>query len=66
MNKKITMLIMLIIISIVGSKSFAGSDGNLNLKDSKKIENEVSDCFEKLNRGIFAFNQGLDKVYLNL
>ena len=62
MNKKITMLIMLIIISIVGSKSFAGSDGNLNLKDSKKIENEVSDCFEKLNRGIFAFNQGLDKV----
>ena len=62
MNKKITMLIMLIIISIVGSKSFAGSDGNLNLKDSKKIENEVSDCFEKLNRGIFTFNQGLDKV----
>ena len=62
MNKKITMLIMLIIISIVGSKSFAGSDGNLNLKDSKKNENEVSDCFEKLNRGIFAFNQGLDKV----
>ena len=23
---------------------------------------EVKDCFETLNRGIFAFNQGLDKV----
>ena len=23
---------------------------------------EVDDCFEKINRGIFSFNQGLDKV----
>ena len=26
------------------------------------MEMEVKDCFEKVNRGIFAFNQVLDKV----
>ena len=39
----------------------AGSDGSLEIK-SKSSSGEINDCFEKVNRGIFAFNQGLDKV----
>ena len=40
----------------------AGTDGENNL--SKKNPRQVKDCFEKLNRGTFALNQGLDKVIL--
>ena len=40
----------------------AGTDGENNL--SKKNPSEIKDCFEKLNRGTFAFNQGLDKAIL--
>ena len=50
-----TICIFLLIFNV-----YAGSDGELELNknESKKIE----DCFEKLNRTTFAFNQGLDKV----
>ncbi len=40
----------------------AGEDGKLELSTEDKKEVEVKDCFEKVNRGIFAFNQSLDKV----
>ena len=33
----------------------AGSDGQNEL--SKKSNGEVKDCFEGINRGVFAFNQ---------
>ena len=36
----------------------AGSDGQNEL--SKKTNGEVKDCFETVNRGIFAFNQAID------
>ncbi len=36
----------------------ASSDGELLLK--KNEPSEVEDCFESLNRGVFAFNQALD------
>ncbi len=36
----------------------ASSDGELILK--KNEPSEIKDCFEKLNRGTFAFNQALD------
>ena len=39
----------------------ADTDGELEIS-SKKNGKEVKDCFESVNRGIFAFNQGLDKV----
>ena len=39
----------------------AGSDGELLLKKNNPAE--VKDCFESVNRGIFAFNQGLDKIF---
>ena len=38
----------------------AGSDGDLLLK--KNEPSEVKDCFEKINRATFAFNQTLDGV----
>ena len=40
----------------------AGSDGTNSL--SKKNPSEVKDCFEGVNRGIFAFNQVLDGAVL--
>ena len=40
--------------------SFASSDGDLLLK--KNDPSEVKECFEKLNRATFAFNQSLDGV----
>ena len=41
----------------------AGSDGDLKLKNENQTK-EVKDCFEKLNRATFAFNQGLDKTVI--
>ena len=41
----------------------AGSGADETEISSKKNNNqEVKDCFESVNRGIFAFNQGLDKI----
>ena len=42
----------------------AGSDGDLILK--KNEPTGVKDCFEKINRVTFAFNQTLDEVILDL
>ena len=52
-------ILILILFSYFLSVSvYAGSDGSNEL--SKKLDAPVKDCFEGLNRGIFAFNQGLD------
>ena len=40
----------------------AGTDGENNM--SKSSNGETKDCFEGLNRGIFAFNQVLDNVII--
>ena len=42
----------------------AGTDGELILK--KNNPSEIKDCSEGFNRASFAFNQGLDKIILNL
>ena len=48
-----------IILSLfLATSSMAGSDGQNEL--SKNTNGEVKDCFESVNRGIFAFNQALD------
>jgi phospholipid-binding lipoprotein MlaA len=51
----ITSLITLMLVSNVS----AGTDGELKLSKNSK---PTKDCFESLNRGTFALNQGLDKV----
>jgi phospholipid-binding lipoprotein MlaA len=52
-------LTSLIILALISNVS-AGTDGENEL--SKKNPGKVKDCFETLNRGSFALNQGLDKV----
>ena len=59
MNK---ILITVLITLMVTLSAYAGTDGENNL--SKNNPEQIKDCFEKLNRGTFALNQGLDKVIL--
>ena len=63
MKKLLLILLIAMLSQLQISNALAGSDGNLEL--SKKNENnaEVKDCFETVNRGIFAFNQALDNVF---
>tara|TARA_B100001093_G_C26636590_1_gene931237 strand:+ start:117 stop:902 length:786 start_codon:yes stop_codon:yes gene_type:complete len=56
MLKKI--IIILITTLALTSNVNSASDGDLISK--KNEPSEVKDCFEKLNRGTFAFNQALD------
>ena len=60
MFKKLT--ITIICIFLLAFNANAGSDGELALK--KDHAKEIKDCFEKLNRATFAFNQGLDKALI--
>ncbi|MDB3959493.1 VacJ family lipoprotein [Candidatus Pelagibacter sp.] len=60
MFKKLT--ITIICIFLLAFHANAGSDGELALK--KEQPQEIKDCFEKLNRATFAFNQGLDKALI--
>ena len=54
--------IIIISLYFVAFNANAGSDGNLTLKNEQP--KEIKDCFEKLNRTTFAFNQGLDKAII--
>ena len=58
MFRKLILLSVVILISSFNAN--AGSDGDLVLK--KNEPGEIKDCFEKLNRATFAFNQALDGV----
>ena len=59
------LIIIIISVFLVISNVNAGSDGKLTLNKKNNIEIEkTKDCFEKLNRVTFAFNQGLDKVII--
>ena len=51
---------LLIVLLLLSNNSFAGSDGKNDL--SKKENGQVKDCFEGINRGVFAFNQALDSI----
>ena len=61
MKNYLKILIIIFFSNILFSIAYAGSDGEMKLKTNPD-SGEVYDCFEKVNRGIFAFNQGLDKV----
>jgi len=58
MIKKLT--IILITTLALTSNLQAGTDGELLLK--KNEPSEVKECFEKLNRATFGFNQALDGI----
>ena len=62
MNKTLSILLILL-LSLISTPTIAGDDGKLNLNGKKNNGYvEVKDCFETINRGIFGFNQVLDKV----
>ena len=56
--KKISLI--LTIFFFMSLSANAGSDGENTI--SKKQPKPVKDCFETVNRGMFAFNQALDNV----
>jgi len=55
--KKILIITTTVILLAISNVS-AGTDGENSL--SKKDSGQTKECFEKVNRGIFAFNQALD------
>ena len=60
---KILSVFLILVISSISNPAYSGDDGKIKLNG--KADNgyvEVKDCFEKVNRGIFSFNQALDKV----
>ena len=61
MLKKLSIIIISIFLLSVNAN--AGSDGDLQLKKEDQAK-EIKDCFEKLNRATFSFNQGLDKAVI--
>ena len=64
MKKILRIIIIAIISQFYTLHSHAGSDGSLEIDSKTKEQSaEVKDCFETINRGIFAFNQGLDKIF---
>ena len=63
MFKKLAIIIITSILISINAN--AGSDGQLNLKKNSIDETkDINECFEKLNRATFAFNQGLDKALI--
>ena len=60
MFKKLAIALLSIFLLAINAN--AGTDGELTLKN--ETTKDVKDCFEKLNRATFAFNQGLDKTII--
>jgi phospholipid-binding lipoprotein MlaA len=57
------LIIILFSVFLFSLNAFAGSDGKLDLLE-KEQPKKIKDCFEKLNRATFSFNQGLDKAII--
>ncbi len=55
--------ISLISIFLLSSNAFSASDGELKLSENEQPK-KIKDCFEKLNKITFSFNQGLDKALI--
>ena len=57
-------VITLISIFLLSFNAIAGSSGELVLSENEKPK-KIKDCFEKLNRATFSFNQGLDRAIIS-
>ena len=63
MKKLVSIIILSLFSQLLVINAIAGTDGEVEITSKKNNRSdEVKDCFETVNRGIFAFNQGLDKV----
>jgi len=61
MKKLLSIVVLILFSQFQVFNAIAGSDGQLEISSKKNIQ-DVKDCFESVNRGIFAFNQILDKA----
>ena len=63
MKKLFSIVILILFSQFQMLNAVAGSDGETEISSNKNNNQaEVKDCFETVNRGVFAFNQGLDKA----
>ena len=62
MKRLFSILILAMFCQLQILNAIAASDGEVEISSKKTNNGVVKDCFESVNRGIFAFNQGLDKV----
>ena len=63
MKKLFSIVILILFSQFQMVNAVAGSDGETEISSNKSNNQaEVKDCFETINRGVFAFNQGLDKA----
>ena len=60
--KKLLSVLTIFIFSLANNIAFAGDDGKVEINGKNNGYIEAKDCFEKVNRGIFAFNQVIDKA----
>ena len=60
--KKLLSVLTILITSLLTSAANAGDDGKIQINGKNNGYVEAKDCFEKVNRGIFGFNQILDKT----
>ena len=56
------LILITVTIFLLAFSANAGSNGELVLEKNKQAE--IKDCFEKLNRATFSFNQSLDKTII--
>ncbi len=56
-------VIYLVSIFLISSSAFAASDGELKLSENEQPK-KIKDCFQKLNKITFSFNQSLDKALI--
>ena len=61
MFKKLIILTLSIFFLTLNANSASDGELTLNRDEEKK---QIKDCFEKLNRATFSFNQGLDKAII--
>ena len=62
MKRLFSIIIIIVLSQFQYLNAIADSDGEVEVSSKENNNKEVKDCFESVNRGIFAFNQGLDKI----
>jgi len=62
MKRLFSIIIIIVFSQFQYLNAIADSDGEVEVSSKENNSKEVKDCFESVNRGIFAFNQGLDKI----
>ena len=62
MKRLFSIIIIIVFSQFQYLNAIADSDGEVEVSSKENNNKVVKDCFESVNRGIFAFNQGLDKV----